>query len=820
MLPARSEQELVLGRYQLGSRIGAGAMGSVFRAIEPSSGQEVVVKFFDGQEDGFSSWASEMRLALRFRHRNIVACLDMGFDERQRLWALVFAQAKGGSLRRAIASGRRFSGRQLGQVLLDIASALAYAHAQGVVHRDVKPENILAQAAGEDSIWLLTDFGSGRFLAKGEVARSLAGSLQYMAPEVMQQSATAASDQFSLGVVGLELWLGRLPSSEERPALAERLRSAAGLLGAIGRLVQIDPGQRFADMAEVVNRLREELIEMENGGDIIAILRRYLSERLNLPRERQQQLLVEWAHNGPFVEFLVHKGLLPRALARTLEAVRSGYVDMSVESILGIAGGPHPGSIPDDEASAALHLAEPAPTTQQQQLLSGSERPPLLPAEAPAPPLASRAAPSSVSLPEPAAASSADATLPTAPPPPRTATASSPRQPKAMPGQRLGRYILQEPLGDGATATVFRSFHDMLSIPVAIKVFAPLDPAEAPEEQQRFLYEAQTLIRLEHPHIVRVLDVDISQQMPFIVMEYVGEMTLASQIRNLGHLPQKRIAQIGIAVADALEAAAREGLMHRDVKPSNIIERRDGHIKLVDFGIAVKRTPEGALNDPQAALGLVSGTPSYIAPEQAQDPSGIDYRADMYALGATLYHAAVGRPAFVRDTAYDTIVAQTEEEATPLRQLDPSFDPNLAAVIHRMMRKQREERYTSWAEVKEALTHALHFHDQPEVSITMPGPPPCELTIGSAAAGGADAPAQEPRPVAAAPFGNDPARAEQAAGRKQELARLLRRPPVALAALQKFLMRPWRARSTSERRAAGAALALLVLLTLAGFLRC
>lgn len=676
MSATATAQSLVLSNYKLGSRIGAGAAGSVYRAVDIRSDQDVVIKFFDGAEDGFNTWASEMRLALRFRHDNIVACLDVGFDEGHALWAMIFTQAKGGSLRRAIASGQRFSPQRIAQLLLDIASALAYAHAQGVVHRDVKPENILARDASLSSAWLLTDFGAGRFLPRGEVARSIAGSAEYMAPEVLAGHGAAASDQFSLGIVGMELCIGRLPDIAERSTLSAAMLSKTGLVGIIGRLTASDPAQRFSSMEEVVVRLKQELEQMSNGGDIIESLSRYLEERHGISADAMRRLMSEWGESGTFADFLVQKNLLSRSTARTLEAVRNGYVDMSLDTVLGIS------------RSAAPLIVEEAPAPQ-----------PTEPAKAAAP--------------------SADAEPVSAP---RALEAARPvKVSRPMSGLRFGRYVLQEPLGEGATATVFRSFHEMLSIPVALKVFEPIDSSSDPDAAQRFRREAQTLIRLEHPHIVRVLDVDISDQFPFIVMEYVGETTLSSQIRNLGRLPAMRIAQIGIAVADALEAAGKEGLLHRDVKPSNIIERKDGHIKLVDFGIAAKKNSNGALDDPQAAQGLVSGTPSYLAPEQAQNPESIDFRADMYGLGATLYHAAVGRPPFLRSSARETILAQINEEATSITQIDPSFDLHLAWTIHRMLRKRPEDRFASWAEVKEALAHTLFFQDQPEVSILVPG---------------------------------------------------------------------------------------------------
>lgn len=135
MAESVSSQSLVLGRYQLTDRVGTGSSGSVFAATDSRTGSEVVVKFFDGDQDGFPSWTSELRLVMRFKHPNIVPCLDAGFDEVHKLWALVFARAHGGSLRRALVAGT-LQKEQHAQVLLNVAAALAYAHGQGVIHRD------------------------------------------------------------------------------------------------------------------------------------------------------------------------------------------------------------------------------------------------------------------------------------------------------------------------------------------------------------------------------------------------------------------------------------------------------------------------------------------------------------------------------------------------------------------------------------------------------------------------------------------------------------------------------------------------------------
>ncbi|MBL9008305.1 MAG: serine/threonine protein kinase [Myxococcales bacterium] len=729
-----ADTEPVLGRYLLGTRVGAGAFGSVYNAIDTRSGQTVVVKLFDGQEDGFGSWTSEMRLVLRFRHEHIVSCLDIGFDHVHRLWALVFVKAEGGSLRRALASKRRFSPRQSAELLCDIASALAYAHAQGVIHRDVKPENILAQHAAEDSRWLLTDFGAGRFLASGESARSPAGSLEYMAPEAFLGQAGAPSDQYSLGVLGCELWLGRLPRREELPAVQASLRGQGPLAEILARLCETDPVARFSSMDEVVRTLQQVLIEMKDSGDILEYVRAYLRVQRGLPEPEIDRLIQDWGERGSILDFLVEKKLLSRTVARTAEAIRKGYLDASLESIF---GDPKPKK---ESAADIVPLREQkkedlAAPQKTEDVLAASDgiaaapppaapvlppaAPVLLPAAPVLPPAAALAPTMTPAVTAPAVVSRRDApSRSDAVAAARSDAAPRPTPLRPAPGVRVGRYVLQEALGEGATATVFRSFHELLSMPVAIKIFEPLDANSDPEGTTRFRREAQTLVRLEHPNIVRIVDVDVWEGMPFIVMEYVGETTLATQIQNLGRLPAPRIAQIGLAVAEALEAASRQGLLHRDVKPSNILERKDGHIKLVDFGIAVRRTTSGLLSDPQAALGLVSGTPAYIAPEQALRPSQIDFRADMYSLGATLYHAATGRPLFNRGTPHDLLMAHINETPIHINDLDPSFDRHLAYAIHHMLAKQPEHRFASWHEVREALSYSLYRQDEPELLIT------------------------------------------------------------------------------------------------------
>lgn len=235
----------VLGRYRLGERIAAGSLGTVVAATDMRTGDAVAVKFFDGATDNYAAWVDEMRLAVRLAHPHVVACRDAGYDERWGMSVLVFTRAMGGSLRRALASGRGFSPPEVHRVLSEMAAALWHAHAQGVIHRDVKPENILAMAQPGEPPWGLTDFGAGLFLARGATLGSLAGSLQYMAPELLGEGADATSDLYSLGVVGLELLLGVRPELPERTAFRLRHRARGDLSAVLACLIDPDPGRRF-----------------------------------------------------------------------------------------------------------------------------------------------------------------------------------------------------------------------------------------------------------------------------------------------------------------------------------------------------------------------------------------------------------------------------------------------------------------------------------------------------------------------------------------------------------------------------------------------
>jgi Protein kinase domain len=286
------------------------------------------------------------------------------------------------------------------------------------------------------------------------------------------------------------------------------------------------------------------------------------------------------------------------------------------------------------------------------------------------------------------------------------------------------RYVLKAPLGRGGMGVVWRAHDTVLGREVAVKevVFpASLAQAERRAAQARVLREARAAARLNHPGAVTLYDVIQDQGHPFIVMELVGAPTLAELVGAGGPLPPERVAGIGLQVASALEAAHAAGIVHRDVKPGNVMVPEDGGVKLADFGVASLQ------GDPRlTATGLVLGSPAYMAPEQASgEPSGPP--ADFWALGATMFFAVEGGPPFDKGASIPTLAAVVNEDPRPLRRAGP-----LAPVIGALLAKNPADRPSGprlRAELERlagagpAATVALPAHRQePPASTTAPLP--------------------------------------------------------------------------------------------------
>ena len=270
------------------------------------------------------------------------------------------------------------------------------------------------------------------------------------------------------------------------------------------------------------------------------------------------------------------------------------------------------------------------------------------------------------------------------------------------PGRVLGdRYRLVEPLARGGMATVWIADDPVLSRRVAVKVLRS-DLAADDGTRARFRNEAVAAARLNHPNIVSTFDTGDDDGTAYIVMELVDGTNLRSLIDERGGLPVADVLRIGRQVADALDAAHRAGLVHRDVKPANVLvpaptERGASPVKVTDFGIA-----KASGSDELTRTGTVMGTARYLAPEQVNGRSA-DARTDVYALGLLLYEMCCGHPPFGGDTDIATAMARLTTAPPPIRAERPDVPPALDDLVHRCLARDPAQRYASAAALREAI---------------------------------------------------------------------------------------------------------------------
>ena len=279
------------------------------------------------------------------------------------------------------------------------------------------------------------------------------------------------------------------------------------------------------------------------------------------------------------------------------------------------------------------------------------------------------------------------------------ASASPDVEPSERP-ERIGRYRIEKVLGKGGFGLVYLAHDDQLDRPVAVKVpHARL--VSQPEDAEAYLTEARTVANLDHPHIVPVYDVGSTEEWPcYIVSKYVEGADLATRLKQ-SRLKHTEAAKLVATVAEALHYAHKQGLVHRDVKPGNILVGTDGKPYVVDFGLALREENIG--KGPRYA-----GTPAYMSPEQARgEGHRVDGRSDIFSLGAVFYKLLVGRQPLHGDTRAELLEQVTRFEPRPLRQYDEKLPKELERICHKAMAKRASERYSSAYDLAEDLQHFL-----------------------------------------------------------------------------------------------------------------
>jgi serine/threonine-protein kinase len=261
-------------------------------------------------------------------------------------------------------------------------------------------------------------------------------------------------------------------------------------------------------------------------------------------------------------------------------------------------------------------------------------------------------------------------------------------------GRQIGRYQVTRLLGGGAFSWVYEAIDRELHIPVALKVLRP-EAAAIDGAAQRFRHEATTAARLRHPNIVTVRDVGQVDGVAFVAMD-LCPLTLARRLQLVPRLPEAEVVRLGLEIAGALAVAHAQGVVHRDIKPDNILLGTHGEAIVTDFGLA--RTRGAAA----PSVGLVQGTPHYFSPEQARGEEA-DGRSDLYSLGVTLYRAITGRLPFDDDDWQAVARHHIDTPPPPAKDIVPGISDEFDAILRRLLEKDPERRFASATRLIDAL---------------------------------------------------------------------------------------------------------------------
>ena len=277
------------------------------------------------------------------------------------------------------------------------------------------------------------------------------------------------------------------------------------------------------------------------------------------------------------------------------------------------------------------------------------------------------------------------------------------------------RYGVIAAVGKGGMGNVFKAEHRVMERMVALKVIKR-ELFNRPQAVQRFDREVKTAAKLSHANIVAAFDAEQAGNVHFLVMEYVDGVDLARKVKNDGPLSLNHACDYIAQAANGLQHAHEQGMVHRDIKPHNLMLSCDGTVKILDFGLATLSTQsmnaedivelsedEPVKTSRLTTLGTMMGTPDFIAPEQAGEPDAVDIRSDIYSLGCTFYYLLTGQPPFSSGSALERVKAHGEAEPEPIENIRADIPPDLAKVVRRMMAKSPTERFQTPVDVADEL---------------------------------------------------------------------------------------------------------------------
>jgi serine/threonine protein kinase len=270
-------------------------------------------------------------------------------------------------------------------------------------------------------------------------------------------------------------------------------------------------------------------------------------------------------------------------------------------------------------------------------------------------------------------------------------------------GLILGPFRVLAPIAKGGMGTVYLARDERSDGLVALKVLPPKRAREEERQLLRFRREMEMSQRVSHPHLAWTYEAGVCKGVYYIAMEYIPGKSLSKLVYDSGSMPVGRAARLMGEVALALDHAHMQGLIHRDLKPSNIIVTPNDHAKILDLGLALMPSEGKVDREVVGGQGYIVGTMDYISPEQTDDPSKVDARADLYALGCTLYFMLTARAPFPGGTSRDKILRHRNEEPPPLESLNPEVPTPFAELVRRLMAKDPKNRPLSAADVRRQL---------------------------------------------------------------------------------------------------------------------
>jgi serine/threonine protein kinase/putative intracellular protease/amidase len=315
------------------------------------------------------------------------------------------------------------------------------------------------------------------------------------------------------------------------------------------------------------------------------------------------------------------------------------------------------------------------------------------------------------------------------------------------------RYRLERKVGEGGMGAVYKAEHRLMGRPVALKVMNRELVKDA-QTIARFKQEVRTAALLAHPNIVLALDAEQVGDCHVLVMEFVEGVNLAKLVQIHGPMPIERACDVLRQAAMGLHHAHGQGMIHRDIKPQNLMLTRDGQLKILDFGLArFAHRGEAALDQATekgiTLHGEVLGTPDFVSPEQARNSRTVDARADLYSLGCTAYYLLTGQVPFPSSNAIEKLLMHCEKTTTPIERLRPDIPPALVEIVQKLMAKKPEERYQTADEAAAAFAALVDSSSPPSGqgfldAFAPPAPQPIAPSSLIASAH-ASTPANEPR---------------------------------------------------------------------------